>query len=46
MNYHEKALRDLEVAKNYNSAQGNPGNDEGLCMTLRHIMRSRLSKRN
>ena len=30
MNYHEKALRDLEVAKNYNSAQGNPSNDEGL----------------
>ena len=30
MNYHEKALRDLAVAKNYNSAKGNPDNDEGL----------------
>ncbi len=30
MNYHEKAQRDLAVAKNYNSAKGNPDNDEGL----------------
>lgn len=30
MNYHEKAMRDLKVAKDYNSAIGNPDNDEGL----------------
>ena len=30
MNYHEKALRDIMVARHYNSAIGNPNNDEGL----------------
>ena len=30
MNYHEKGLRDIEVARHYNSAAGNPDNDEGL----------------
>ena len=30
MNYHEKALCDITAARHFNSAVGNPNNDEGL----------------
>ena len=29
MDYHERAVIDIEVAKHYSSPQGNPNNDEG-----------------